>query len=24
MALGFVIWGFIAPRFAAKQPAARA
>jgi putrescine:ornithine antiporter len=24
MALGFVIWGFIAPRFALKQPAARA
>jgi len=24
MALGFVIWGFIAPRFAAKQAAARA
>jgi putrescine:ornithine antiporter len=24
MALGFVIWGFIAPRFAGKQPAARA
>ena len=24
MALGFVIWGFIAPRFAAKQPTARA
>src|SRR5215468_3750499 len=24
MALGFVIWGFIAPRFAAKQPAVRA
>jgi putrescine:ornithine antiporter len=23
MALGFVIWGFIAPRFASKQPAAR-
>lgn len=24
MALGFVIWGFIAPRFALKQPAVRA
>jgi len=24
MAIGFVIWGFIAPRFALKQPAARA
>ena len=24
MGIGFMIWGFIAPRFAAKQPAARA
>jgi putrescine:ornithine antiporter len=24
MALGFVIWGFLAPRFATKQAAARA